>query len=224
MEGLALHELVDECLGGNQESWNRIVDRYTPLIWAIARGHRLSTADCQDVSQTTWMRVIQHLGKLRDPEKLAHWISVSARRESLKHIQKSGRSTPIEDPEVFDRPQPSSNQPEETALDRETRDEVLLAYCSLSPKCQALLGLLVAEPPMSYDEVSATLGLARGSIGPMRGRCLKHLQRALECEEGRSEQARELFDSIKKMGLRTFAEENGAELGSATRGSRVPSC
>ncbi|MEV6958159.1 sigma-70 family RNA polymerase sigma factor [Streptomyces sp. NPDC051207] len=221
MEGFALHELVDECLDGNQESWNRIVDRYAPLIWAIARGHRLSAADCEDVSQTTWMRVIQHLGKLRDPEKLAHWISVSARRESLKHIQKSGRSTPIEDPEVFDRPQPSANQPEQTALDRETRDEVLLAYCSLSPRCQALLGLLVAEPPMSYDEVSATLGLARGSIGPIRGRCLKHLERALKREAGRSEQAKELFGSIKRMGLRAFAEESGSELGAASRCSRV---
>ncbi|MFF2654255.1 RNA polymerase sigma factor [Streptomyces sp. NPDC058045] len=219
MESVALRDLVDECLAGDQESWNRIVERYTPLIWAIARGHRLSAADCEDVSQTTWMRVIQHLGKLRDPEKLGHWISVSARRESLKHIQKSGRSTPVDDLEVFDRPRPSANQPEETALDREARDEVLLAYCSLSPKCQAMLGLLVADPPMSYDEVSATLGLARGSIGPIRGRCLKHLERALEREAGRSEQARQLFDSIKKMGLRAFAEQSVSELESAS--SRV---
>ncbi|MGW7467889.1 RNA polymerase sigma factor, partial [Streptomyces xantholiticus] len=64
MEDRALHRLVDECLAGSQESWNRIVDRYTPLIWAIARGHRLSEADCEDVCQITWMRVIQHLGKL----------------------------------------------------------------------------------------------------------------------------------------------------------------
>ncbi|MFI6641835.1 RNA polymerase sigma factor [Streptomyces sp. NPDC050504] len=221
MEARALNELVDDCLAGNQESWNQIVDRYTPLIWAIARGHRLSPADCEDVSQMTWMRVIQHLAKLRDPEKLAHWISVSARRESLKHIQKAGRSTPIEDPEVFDRPQPSVNQPEEKALEREARDEVLLAYCSLSPKCQALLGLLVAEPPMSYDEVSAALGLARGSIGPIRGRCLKHLERALEREAGRSEQARVLFAAIKEMGLRTYALEGGAEFRSAAGGSPV---
>ncbi|WP_231626850.1 RNA polymerase sigma factor [Streptomyces apocyni] len=222
MEALSLHKLVDECLSGNQDSWNRIVDRYTPLIWAIARGHRLSPADCEDVSQTTWMRVIQHLGKLREPEKLAHWISVSARRESLKHIQKSSRSAPTEDPEVFDRPLPSANQPEESALQRETRDEVLLAYCSLSPKCQALLGLLVAEPPMSYDEVSATLGMARGSIGPIRGRCLKHLQRAIEAEVGRTEQARVLFESIKTMGLRAYALESAPEPSSvAVRGDRV---
>lgn len=221
MKALALHQLVDSCLAGDQESWNRIVDRYTPLIWAIARGHRLSAADCEDVSQTTWMRVIQHLGKLREPEKLAHWISVSARRESLKHIQKAGRSTPVEGPEVFDRPQPSANQPEESALKQELRDEVLLAYCSLSPKCQALLGLLVAEPPMSYDEVSATLGMARGSVGPIRGRCLKHLERAMELEADRSEQAKVLFDSIKRMGLRAFALESGSKPESTPRRRRA---
>ncbi|MBH5338405.1 sigma-70 family RNA polymerase sigma factor [Streptomyces pactum] len=215
-----MRALIDDCLAGGQESWNRIVDRYTPLIWAIARGHRLSPADCEDVCQTTWMRVIQHLGKLRDPDKLANWISVSARRESLKHIQKAGRSTPTEDPEVFDRPQPPAGQPEERVLEKEARDEVLLAYCSLSPKCQALLGLLVTDPPMTYDEIGAALGMARGSIGPIRGRCLKHLQRALEREADRSQQARVLFASLKEAGLRAYALEGGAALRSSAAGGR----
>lgn len=137
-----------------------------------------------------------------EPAGLEHVHCGSQPRQSLKHIQKSGRSTPIEDPEVFDRPQPSANQPEESALDSEARDEVLMAYCSLSPKCQALFGLLVAEPPMSYDEVSATVGLARSSIGPIRGRCL---ERALALEADRSGRAEELIASIKKAGLRAFA-------------------
>lgn len=202
-----LNELVDDCIAGNQESWNRIVERHTPLIWAIARAHRLSAADCEDVSQTTWMRVIQHLGKLRDPEKLSQWIAVSARRESLKHIEKSGRSVPVGDSPVFDRSEPSENHPEGAALAKERDNEVLLAYCALSPKCQALLGLLVTDPPMSYDEISATLGIPRGSLGPNRSRCLAHLKKLLQRETERSEQAAELFDAITTSGLRTFALE-----------------
>ncbi|MFI9825520.1 RNA polymerase sigma factor [Streptomyces sp. NPDC052013] len=200
-----LNELVDDCIAGNQDSWNRIVERYTPLIWAIARGHRLSAADSEDVSQTTWMRVIQHLGKLRDPEKLAQWIAVSARRESLKLIEKSGRSVPVGDSPIFDRSEPSENHPEERALARERDDEVLLAYCALSPKCQALLGLLVTDPPMSYDEISATLGVPRGSIGPNRSRCLAHLRKLLQQETERSEQSADLLKAITRSGLRTFA-------------------
>lgn len=202
-----LNELVDDCMAGNQDSWNRIVERYTPLIWAIARGHRLSAADSEDVSQTTWMRVIQHLGKLRDPEKLAQWIAVSARRESLKIIEKSGRSVPVGDSPVFDRSEPSENHPEERALAKERDNEVLLAYCALSPKCQALLGLLVTDPPMSYDEISATLGMPRGSLGPIRARCLAHLGKLLQRETERSERATELLDVITRSGLRTFALE-----------------
>ncbi|MEV8598200.1 sigma-70 family RNA polymerase sigma factor [Streptomyces sp. NPDC052012] len=200
-----LNELVDDCIAGNQDSWNRIVERYTPLIWAIARGHRLSAADSEDVSQTTWMRVIQHLGKLRDPEKLAQWIAVSARRESLKLIEKSGRSVPVGDSPIFDRSEPSENHPEERALAKERDDEVLLAYCALSPKCQALLGLLVTDPPMSYDEISATLGVPRGSIGPNRSRCLAHLRKLLQQETERSERSADLLKAITRSGLRTFA-------------------
>lgn len=200
-----LNELVDDCIAGNQDSWNRIVERYTPLIWAIARGHRLSAADSEDVSQTTWMRVIQHLGKLRDPEKLAQWIAVSARRESLKLIEKSGRSVPVGDSPIFDRSEVSENHPEERALAKERDDEVLLAYCALSPKCQALLGLLVTDPPMSYDEISATLGVPRGSIGPNRSRCLAHLRKLLQQETERSEQAADLLKAITRSGMRTFA-------------------
>ncbi|MFI9155919.1 RNA polymerase sigma factor [Streptomyces sp. NPDC053367] len=203
----ALHELVDDCMAGNQQSWNRIVERYSPLIWAIARGHRLSAADCEDVSQTTWMRVIQHLGKLRDPEKLAQWIAVSARRESLKLIEKSGRSVPVGDSPVFDRSEGSENHPEERALAKERDNEVLLAYCALSSRCQALLGLLVTDPPMSYDEISATLGMPRGSLGPIRARCLAHLGKLLQRETERSERSAELLDAITRSGLRTYALE-----------------
>ncbi|MGA5817708.1 RNA polymerase sigma factor [Kitasatospora sp. NPDC094028] len=202
-----LNELVDDCIAGNQDSWSRIVERYTPLIWAIARGHRLSTADCEDVSQTTWMRVIQHLGKLRDPEKLSQWIAVSARRESLKHIEKSGRTSPVGDSPVFDQSEPTENHPEEIALAKERDNEVLLAYCALSPKCQALLGLLVTDPPMSYDEISATLGMPRGSLGPIRSRCLAHLAKLLQRETERSERAKELVDTITRSGMRTYALE-----------------
>ncbi|GAA1397216.1 sigma-70 family RNA polymerase sigma factor [Kitasatospora putterlickiae] len=202
-----LNELVDDCIAGNPDSWSRIVERYTPLIWAIARGHRLSTADCEDVSQTTWMRVIQHLGKLRDPEKLSQWIAVSARRESLKHIEKSGRTSPVGDSPVLDRSEPSGNHPEEVALAKERDNEVLVAYCALSPKCQALLGLLVTDPPMSYDEISATLGMPRGSLGPIRARCLTHLAKLLQHETERSGRAKELADAVTRSGMRTYALE-----------------
>lgn len=172
--------LVDGCLTGDQESWNRLVDRYARLVWTVARSHGLAAADCEDVSQTTWMRVYQHLGKLRDPERLSAWITTTARRESLKQITRGKRHLPVGDGSVLDQPGDSLNYPEESALARERNGEVLRAFCGLDSRCQALLGLLALDPPPSYDEISATLGLARGSIGPIRARCLARFEQQLK--------------------------------------------
>ncbi|WP_063763300.1 RNA polymerase sigma factor [Streptomyces sp. NRRL WC-3742] len=205
MHVTTLNELVDRCLAGDQDAWSQLVDRYTPLVFAIARGHRLGRADCEDVVQTTWLRAVQHLGKLRSPERIAQWIATSARRESLKCLEKSGRSVPVGEPAVFDRPEPSENHPEERVLTAEQGDEVLLAFCELTPRCQALLSLLVADPPMPYDEIVVTLGMARGSIGPIRGRCLAHLEKIMRQRAGRSPQDAELIRTVRETGLQAFS-------------------
>ncbi|QKV97483.1 sigma-70 family RNA polymerase sigma factor [Streptomyces sp. NA02950] len=224
-----MNDLVDGCLDGDQDCWNQIVERYAPLIWAIARSHRLSPADCSDVSQATWLRVVQHLDKLRSPDRLAQWISTSARRESLKHLEKSGRSVPVGGAEAFDRPETAGPQPEDAVLARERDDEVLTAFCSLTPKCQALLGLLVTDPPMSYDEISETLAMPRGSIGPIRSRCLAHLKKILQ-EQGRAPKGdAALVSHIRAAGLRAYAvsrrttpEKHGPGGSNGPNGSRGP--
>lgn len=208
-----LGELVDGCLAGRQECWDRIVERYSPLIWAIARAHRLSAADCGDVSQATWLRVVQHLDRLRSPERLAQWISTAARRESLKLLAKSKRQVPVGPAEVFDQPLITENEPEQLALSRERDDEVLTAFRGLPDRCQALLSLLVTDPPMSYTEVSAALDMPRGSIGPIRGRCLAHLERLLAKQGRVSKDDAVLAARIRSAGLRAFTADRGARVG-----------
>ncbi|MFF8810702.1 RNA polymerase sigma factor [Streptomyces pactum] len=205
----ALDELVSGALNGDQESWNRIVERYSPLIWAIAKGHRLSPADCGDVSQATWLRVVQHLDRLRSPDRLAQWISTAARRESLNHLARSKRHIPVGPAEVLDQAQDADDQPEHMALARERDDEVLTAFCALPARCQALLSLLVAEPPMPYSEVSAALDMPRGSIGPVRRRCLAHLERLMKKQGRVSRSDAALAARIRAAGIQVFATPEG---------------
>ncbi|HET6685932.1 MAG TPA: sigma-70 family RNA polymerase sigma factor, partial [Jiangellaceae bacterium] len=80
-------DLVRDAAGGDQGAWNQLVDRYSRLVWAVARGHRLAHADSADVFQTTWLRLVEHLGRLRDPEQLAGWLSTTARHESLRVLR-----------------------------------------------------------------------------------------------------------------------------------------
>jgi DNA-directed RNA polymerase specialized sigma24 family protein len=51
---------------------------------------------------------------------------------------------------------------------------------ALPARCSAMIRLLFFEdPPVPYAEVARRLGLATGSIGFIRGRCLKRLENEL---------------------------------------------
>lgn len=174
-------DLVRDAAGGDQEAWNQLVDRYSRLVWAIARGHRLAHADSADVFQTTWLRLVEHLGRLRDPEQLAGWLSTTARHECLRVLRLGRRERPDEDVAAgHESDWPGDPGPETALLAHEERVSVAAAFARLSQRCQALLRLVVAEPGLSYADVARALGIPVGSIGPTRGRCLEQLRRLLD--------------------------------------------
>jgi RNA polymerase sigma factor (sigma-70 family) len=161
---------------GDHDAWNRLVERFTPLLWAIARAHRLGDSDAADAVQGTWLRLVENLGRIREPERLPAWLATTCRRECLTALRKSGRERPVDQQAVIDlsdRPGASVD----SALLRKERDQLLWsAFEGLPDQCRSLLRVLMADPPPSYDEVSAALEMPIGSIGPTRARCLRRLQ------------------------------------------------
>jgi RNA polymerase sigma factor (sigma-70 family) len=171
--------LVTSCLAGDDRAWRQLVERFSPLVWTIARSHRLSLADCQDVYQLTWLRTVQYLGKLRAPEMFGQWITTTARRESLKCIERNRKHVPVGDSLLLDRPTAGADQPDEALVRYAGHSVVRSAFRKLPPRDQKLLGVLMVDPAPSYDEVSRELGLPRGSIGPLRRRALTRLRALL---------------------------------------------
>src|ERR1700675_2359018 len=102
MDGTNLDELVRAAAHGDQAAWATIVDRFQGLVWATSRAHRLSHADAADVAQTTWLRVVEHLDRIREPEALGGWVATTARRECLRHIRLHGREVPSDEPDAFE--------------------------------------------------------------------------------------------------------------------------
>jgi RNA polymerase sigma factor (sigma-70 family) len=167
-------QLVRDAAAGDQAAWDRLVERFNGLVWAVARAHRLAGADASDVVQTTWLRLVEHLDRLQDPERVGAWLATTARRECLRTLRLSARVLPTET-ELL--PDPGSDAPLGAALLAEERDRALWeAFGGLSERCQALLRLLVADPPPSYEDVGAALDMPIGSIGPTRQRCLERLR------------------------------------------------
>jgi RNA polymerase sigma factor (sigma-70 family) len=177
MNPTPLEKLIRAAADGDQAAWNAIVDRFQGLVWSTARAHRLSHADAAEVAQTTWLRLVENLGRIREPEKLAGWLATTARRESLRLIRVNGRELPNEDIEIFESP---TDERPELALLTEERDATLWrAFTALSERCQGLLRLLVSEEEPSYETISAALDMPIGAIGPTRMRCLEKLRAAL---------------------------------------------
>ncbi|MGW7418643.1 RNA polymerase sigma factor [Streptomyces sp. NPDC054813] len=178
--------LVQSAVDGDAAAWKALVEGLSPLVWSVVRAHRLSDADGHEVYQTVWFRFAQHLGRIREPDKAGSWLASTARNECLKVIRGLTRLLPTDDPQVLDRVS-EVRTPEQSLIDAEDQaDEAerirLLwqEFEELGDRCRQLLRVLMASPPPSYVEVSVSLGIAVGSIGPLRQRCLRRLRARLD--------------------------------------------
>ncbi|MEV0135582.1 sigma-70 family RNA polymerase sigma factor [Dactylosporangium sp. NPDC050688] len=165
---------------GDQRAWNAIVMTYSGLVWSVARSFRLSTADAGDVVQGTWLRLVEHLHDIRDPDRLAGWLATTARRESLNLIRRAGRDVPVDDVDGLGGPAAvAAAAVDERLLRDESQRALWQAVSRLSHGCQRLLRVMFADPAPSYETVGAALDIPIGSIGPTRARCLAGLRSIL---------------------------------------------
>jgi RNA polymerase sigma factor (sigma-70 family) len=150
------------------------VERFERCIRRVAERHRLAGHDVDDVTQTTWLRLVQHIRSVREPVYVGAWLQTTARRESLKVLDRSRCEQPAGD-DLPDRPcpEPSCDQ---HVLDGEVVDATRCALSRLSDRHRALMTMLIDDAAPSYDEISRALEMPIGSIGPIRARCMKRLR------------------------------------------------
>jgi len=170
-----LRQLVDAANSGNREAWDAIVDRMENMVWSVVRSFRLSDADSNDAAQMVWLRVVENLTKVNDPERLGLWIATTARRECMRLIERQGRTVATDPTVGFDR-MPAGEDVAERQTDRMEAERIVAALGQVEPDCQRLLRMVLCDPPMSYAEISAALGIAVGTIGARRQRCLRSLR------------------------------------------------
>lgn len=170
---------------GDQSAWESIVSAYSGLVWAVARGYRLSSADAADVFQGTWLRLVEHLDDIRDAGRLGAWLATTARREALGLLRRANKDIPVDDMSNVGDALGSGFEAADSQLLRSEEQRALWnAFGGLSGQCQRLLRLLFADPPAPYEAVSAVLGMPVGSIGPTRSRCLASLGGLLSHSSG----------------------------------------
>jgi len=168
-------DLVTRARNGDKQAWDELVERYAPLIWSICRRHQLGGADADDVGQNVWLRLVNHLGTLRDPAALPGWLATTTRRECGKVWHAAQAAGYALDTEAI--PDEQTGMAEQELLLAERHAALREALTRLTPSCQRLIALLTEDPPVPYAQISARLGIPVGSIGPCRSRCLDKLRR-----------------------------------------------
>jgi len=160
---------------GDMHAWNGLVERYGRLIWSITVRFKLEESDAADVVQTTWMRLIEHIDRIDQPDRVGSWLAATARNECLRYVAAHKRIVLVHEDEEFDG---ADRGPavDEALLAAERAEAVREAMTQLPPQWQRLIQLLMADPPVSYAEIADQLGVPIGSIGPTRGRCLAKLR------------------------------------------------
>lgn len=174
-------ELVRRAAGGDHVAWTGLVDAYGGLVAYVVRGHRLDNRDSGDVIQTTWLRLVEHIGRLQDPDRVGAWLVTTARRESLRVKSRSARTLLVGDQADLERRGDAGGQAGVDAdLLREEQEQAVQVALGLLPEPhQRLMRMLMLDPAPSYEEISAALSIPVGSIGPTRMRCLAKLRRSM---------------------------------------------
>ena len=168
--------LVQTARSGDRAAWNRLLEQFTPRVRAVARRHRVTAEDAEDVVQTTWMRLVEHIDGVREPRALGAWLETTARRESLRRLRVAQQERPTDDAQALDAAvDPVAEQRVVTSHERLALGR---AMCGLSQRQRRLLAALFADPAPSYAEISGSLDIPIGSIGPTRARILARLRSA----------------------------------------------
>ncbi len=169
--------VVAEASAGDGAAWEVLIQRFGGLVVAIARRCRLNDADVAEVCQTTWLRLVENLDRIEQPERLGAWLATTSRRESLRIATR--RTVVSATDEVYLMADDGVDPLDAGLLRDEQMAMIRLATERLPPRCQRLLGLLMGDDDLPYKEIAEQLSMPIGSIGPTRGRCLDHLRQIL---------------------------------------------
>jgi RNA polymerase sigma factor (sigma-70 family) len=172
--------IVKACLDGDEAAWSMLIDKYKNLIYSIPVKYGLSSQEAADVFQATCTELLVRLPELREPRALPKWLMQVAHHESYRWKRLSQRMVSRDAEETL--PEPAIPAIADSLV-QQTQEEQMLreAMAALTPQCRRLVELLFFESPSRpYTEVASELGLAVGSIGFTRQKCLERLRGQLE--------------------------------------------
>ncbi len=190
-QSVSLVAVFEKAAEGDPDAWADLVGRFGGMIAATGRRYRLTPSDVAELQQTTWLRLVENMHRIEQPERVGGWLATTARRESLLLLKRAAKYRSGADQIFANMPDRHLPEPDARPIAEENDVVIRAAWSRLKPRCQELLSRLIIDDPIGYKDLSELLHMPVGSIGPTRGRCLEHLRRLVE-EEAMARRGRSL--------------------------------
>jgi RNA polymerase sigma factor (sigma-70 family) len=172
-------QLIQRCLEGDAEAWSALIEKYKNLIYSIPIKLGMHQ-DAGDIFQAVCVNVLSKLPQLREHRAFPKWLMQTCYHECLRHQRASRREVEMDSGAVED-PQDSAPLTEQTLIELEDEQTLRNAILEMPARCERMIRMLFYETPTRpYHEIAQELGVATGSIGFIRGRCLTRLRKYLE--------------------------------------------
>jgi RNA polymerase sigma factor (sigma-70 family) len=174
-------QLVRDCIDGKHEAWSCLIDKYKNLIFSVPIKYGFSRDEAADIFQEVCLGLLSELKTLREPRALPKWL-LTVTAHKCFHRKRMARRLVSMDSEILELP--SIEMPPEalTIIAEAEREQGLReAMSELPARCRRLIEMLFfEEPSRAYRDVAETLGIAVGSIGFIRQRCLDKMRKKVE--------------------------------------------
>ena len=172
-------QLIRRCLDGDQQAWAALIDRYKNLIYSIPIKLGMHQ-DAGDIFQAVCVCWLANLSQLRKERALPKWLIQTSYHECLRHQRSAGRTVRLDSSEL-ETPVDTKSLAENVVIESEKEQTLRAAVAEMPERCMHLIRMLFFETPTRpYSEIARELGLATGSLGFIRGRCLRRLRKHLE--------------------------------------------
>lgn len=184
-EPLSESELIERCLGGDDDAWRELIGRYQALVYSVPRRMGLPPEDSADVFQRVCITLYQRLGAVRDPNRLGGWLLTTATREAIRASRRKRRDVPIDTAPEDDAQAPldppdARPLPDDVFAELEIAQLLRSALAELSERCRLILSEFLREDESpNYRDIARRIGVPVGSLGPTRARCLARLREVL---------------------------------------------
>jgi RNA polymerase sigma factor (sigma-70 family) len=183
-------QLVERCRRGDAQAWAALVKRYQRLVYAVVTRAGFDEHGAADVFQTVFSRLVEHLPRLEQPDRLQAWIVTTAKREVLRALTLRQRNVSLtrhedgadEGPDIEQSLADEAPLAEQQLESLQQLHLLRLGLDRLDERCRELLLMLFRDEDerLPYDEVARCMGMPVGSLGPTRARCLDKLRRLVE--------------------------------------------